>query len=327
MVAAGGRARPRPDVPLAALPGRARVDARAHVHGRATRSWARAAAPGTWRCATASGCGDQRRPPRAPTPPRPCACRCDTYSAMAAGAMTPTEAMQQQLTRIEGEIYPVTLLGRWIDRARGRDDAGADARARQRERSVARVGTWRAGARVPRRATPAPARRGTASELLGYRELYALWERQNWRAHELDFTRGPASSGWPPRPRRRRTRSGASARFYIGEERVTADLAPFVLAAPERRDRDLPRHAARGRGAPRRVLRPLRRRGDGAGRPTTFAAACARWSRRSPRRGATVFDDGLRDIAERIKPRPGRPRAVRGGHHDLPHGGRGRSWR
>ena len=54
--------------------------------------------------------------------------------------------------------------------------------------------------------------------------------------------------------------------FYIGEERVAADLAPFVMAAPTRRGRDLPRHAARGRGAPRRVLRPLHGRGDGARR-------------------------------------------------------------
>ena len=30
--------------------------------------------------------------------------------------------MQKQLTQIEGEIHPITLLGRWIARARGRDD-------------------------------------------------------------------------------------------------------------------------------------------------------------------------------------------------------------
>ena len=38
---------------------------------------------------------------------------------MASGQVSPSIAMQNQLTKIDGEIHPVTLLGRWIARAQG----------------------------------------------------------------------------------------------------------------------------------------------------------------------------------------------------------------
>jgi ribonucleoside-diphosphate reductase beta chain len=67
--------------------------------------------------------------------------------------------------------------------------------------------------------------------LMDYEQLYALWERQNWRSHELDFS--VDKQHWLTTPSEAQQHTAFSlGSFYVGEERVTADLAPFVLAAP-----------------------------------------------------------------------------------------------
>src|SRR5207248_4632160 len=136
------------------------------------------------------------------------------------GALTPTEAMQRDLTSIDGKIYPVTLLGRWMERAQGRDDGELAREREQRARQERRKGSWggNGGAR-------------TTDGLLDYTQLYALWERQNWRAHEIDFS--VDREQWVTTPRESQIHTTWSlGSFYIGEERVTADLVPFVAAAP-----------------------------------------------------------------------------------------------
>jgi hypothetical protein len=47
----------------------------------------------------------------------------DSYQRLASGQVSPSIAMQNQVTKIDGQIHPVTLLGRWIARAQGADDA------------------------------------------------------------------------------------------------------------------------------------------------------------------------------------------------------------
>jgi ribonucleoside-diphosphate reductase beta chain len=73
--------------------------------------------------------------------------------------------------------------------------------------------------------------RGQA-KLLGYSELYELWERQQWLTQEIDFTRD--KQDWlekiPPEEREQRM-YGLSA-FFIGEQRVTDELGPIMRAAP-----------------------------------------------------------------------------------------------
>jgi ribonucleoside-diphosphate reductase beta chain len=66
---------------------------------------------------------------------------------------------------------------------------------------------------------------------MGYGDLYALWERSNWRAHELDFSVDRDHWLATPTEAQRHT-AWTLGSFYVGEERVTADLAPFLLAAP-----------------------------------------------------------------------------------------------
>src|SRR4029078_3140676 len=67
--------------------------------------------------------------------------------------------------------------------------------------------------------------------LLDSRQLYALWERQNWKATELDFSVDREQWVITPREAQESTLLSLGS-FYVGEERVTADLAPFLQAAP-----------------------------------------------------------------------------------------------
>ena len=167
----------------------------------------------------------------------------ETWQRLLRGDITPSSAMQQQLTKVDGAMTPVTTLGRWIDRAEGIDGPELERERRQRELQAARAGSW--GSKVNGGAESAsgdgaagmgdPAhrseRRRQRGDLLSYEDLYALWERSNWRAHELDFSIDREQ--WLITPSEgQRHMAWTLSSFYVGEERVTADLAPFLLAAP-----------------------------------------------------------------------------------------------
>jgi ribonucleoside-diphosphate reductase beta chain len=69
-------------------------------------------------------------------------------------------------------------------------------------------------------------------ELLTYRQLYELWERQQWATQDLDFTQDRRDwEGFDSEERFQRM-TGLSA-FFIGEQRVTAELGPIMRAAPD----------------------------------------------------------------------------------------------
>lgn len=72
----------------------------------------------------------------------------------------------------------------------------------------------------------------TAAETkYGFRDLYHRWEHQQWQATEIDFSRD--ASDWAGLPDAvRRIGLSAMADFYQGEESVTRNLAPLLLAAP-----------------------------------------------------------------------------------------------
>src|SRR3712207_3556375 len=81
-------------------------------------------------------------------------------------------------------------------------------------------------------ALQASADRGDAN-LLSYAELYRLWERQQWRVDDLDFTQDRVD--WHERfdrPRRRAERMGLMG-FFLGEQRVTRELGPLLRAVRE----------------------------------------------------------------------------------------------
>jgi ribonucleoside-diphosphate reductase beta chain len=67
--------------------------------------------------------------------------------------------------------------------------------------------------------------------LLSYAQLYELWERQQWRTQDLDFTQDRVDwHGFPAEERFQRMYGLSS--FFIGEQRVADELGPMMRAAP-----------------------------------------------------------------------------------------------
>src|SRR5688572_5374094 len=233
----------------------------------------------------------------------------DTFRKLVSRELSPTDAMRMQLTSIDGQIYPVTLLGRWMERAQGLDDAELEREERQRALQAARAGSWGSSANgasaAPGQGDPAheaEGQRRAGGELLSYGQLYALWEKQNWKAHEIDFSADKEQ--WLATPGESQAHTAWSlGSFYIGEERVTADLAPFLLAAPSGEVElflatqlvDEARHTAffDRFGGEVMALSAEDLRGRMRELEATMIPA---WHE--------TFDDGLRDIARRIQASP-----------------------
>lgn len=158
----------------------------------------------------------------------------ETWLALVSGDLIPNEAMRRGLVQVDGRMFPVTLMGRWIERSEGRDDAELQREVRQAavQNSRATWGSGAADAGAGGQGDPAvDSARRKGGQLLSYGDLYALWERQNWRAHEIDFAVDKEQWLATPSISQLDTIWSFSA-FYIGEERVAADLAPFLRAAP-----------------------------------------------------------------------------------------------
>jgi ribonucleoside-diphosphate reductase beta chain len=243
----------------------------------------------------------------------------DTFKALLAGDITPTQAMSQQLTDMQDEIYPGTLLGRWIDRAQGRDDRELERETRQRQVQARRAGTWGGivtnGKPVPSQRPVGDADQGDPAhdsagdarrggDLMSYGQLYALWERQNWRVHEIDFS--VDREHWVANPLEAQQHTTWSlGSFYVGEERVTADLAPFVMAAPSGEVEiflstqlvDEARHAAFFDRFGAEVMALDSDDLRGRMRDLESQMLGKPWH--------DVFDDGLRGIARRVQEDPG----------------------
>jgi ribonucleoside-diphosphate reductase beta chain len=214
----------------------------------------------------------------------------DVYRRMAAGELSPNIAMRDHLVDVEGQLHAVTLLGRWIDRSQGRDDAELRREESQRLIQVSREGSWGSGAAA------------ADGELMDYHQLYALWERQNWKAHEIDFSVDKRQ--WVATPTdAQESMTWSLGSFYIGEERVTADLAPFLTAAPSGEVEiflatqlvDEARHTAFFDRFGGEVM--ALDSGDLRGRMRELTEQMlSPWSE--------VFDDALRDISRRIAAKP-----------------------
>ncbi len=68
-------------------------------------------------------------------------------------------------------------------------------------------------------------------KLLSYSELYLLWERQQWRTQDIDFSTDREHwRGFPDEERYQRMYGLSS--FFIGEQEVTDELGPMIKAAP-----------------------------------------------------------------------------------------------
>jgi ribonucleoside-diphosphate reductase beta chain len=68
-------------------------------------------------------------------------------------------------------------------------------------------------------------------KLLSYTELYQLWERQQWRTQDLDFSQDRVDwEGFPDEEKFQRMYGLSS--FFIGEQKVAEELGPMMRAAP-----------------------------------------------------------------------------------------------
>ena len=79
--------------------------------------------------------------------------------------------------------------------------------------------------------------RGALPGPMGYRELYLLWERQQWRTQDIDFTQDRID--WHeriPEEERFQRMYGLSS-FFIGEQKVADELGPIMRAAPTEEQR------------------------------------------------------------------------------------------
>jgi ribonucleoside-diphosphate reductase beta chain len=231
--------------------------------------------------------------------------RYSDWLKLLSGELTPPDAMRLGKTEVEGKIPPVTLLGRWIDRAEGIDGPELEREERQRRLQAQNAGSW--GSKVTgdgassESGDPAESKRPRGG-LMSYEQLYALWERQNWRAHELDFSVDREHWLVTPAEAQRHTAFSIGS-FYVGEERVTADLAPFLLAAPSGEVEaflatqlvDEMRHAVFFDRWASEVM------GLESG---SFRARLHEIEDRMLGPWRFLFDDSLREIANRIKDRP-----------------------
>jgi ribonucleoside-diphosphate reductase beta chain len=68
--------------------------------------------------------------------------------------------------------------------------------------------------------------------LLGYAELYRLWERQQWATQDIDFSQDRID--WHERipAEERYQRMYGLSSFFIGEQKVAEELGPMMRAAP-----------------------------------------------------------------------------------------------
>ena len=71
-----------------------------------------------------------------------------------------------------------------------------------------------------------------AATQISYEDLYARWERGNWRATEIDFTEDRRQWHEVMTAHERRAALWSYAMFFHGEDAVADDLAPFIDAAP-----------------------------------------------------------------------------------------------
>jgi ribonucleoside-diphosphate reductase beta chain len=231
--------------------------------------------------------------------------RYSDWLRLLSGEISPSDAMRLGFTEVEGRIFPVTRMGRWIDRAEGIDAPELDREQRQRRLQAENAGSW--GSKVSSNGASADAGDPAESNrprggLMSYEQLYALWERQNWRAHELDFSVDREHWLVSPAESQRHTAFSIGS-FYVGEERVTADLAPFVLAAPSGEIEaflatqlvDEMRHAVFFDRWASEVM------GLESG---SFRARLHEIEDRMLGPWRFLFDDSLRDVAERIKAKP-----------------------
>ena len=72
----------------------------------------------------------------------------------------------------------------------------------------------------------------TATDRISYEDLYERWEKGNWSATALDFTRDRVDSHETFNDLERKAALWNYSLFFHGEDSVTDNLSPYIYAAP-----------------------------------------------------------------------------------------------
>jgi ribonucleotide reductase beta subunit family protein with ferritin-like domain len=72
----------------------------------------------------------------------------------------------------------------------------------------------------------------SVTDSISYADLYARWERGNWRATEIDLSRDAVDWREKLTDEQRRSALWLYALFFHGEDSVADDLSPYIDAAP-----------------------------------------------------------------------------------------------
>ena len=72
----------------------------------------------------------------------------------------------------------------------------------------------------------------SATAVISYADLYARWERGNWRATELDFSQDVVDWNEKLTAEQRRSALWLYTLFFHGEDSVADNLSPYIDAAP-----------------------------------------------------------------------------------------------
>ena len=72
----------------------------------------------------------------------------------------------------------------------------------------------------------------SATDAVSYDDLYARWERGNWRATEIDFSQDVVDWNEKLTPEQRRSALWLYTLFFHGEDSVADNLSPYIDAAP-----------------------------------------------------------------------------------------------
>src|SRR5512134_2359924 len=70
------------------------------------------------------------------------------------------------------------------------------------------------------------------TDAISYDDLYARWERANWRATEIDFTQDAIDWREKLTGEQRRSALWLYTLFFHGEDSVADNLSPYIDAAP-----------------------------------------------------------------------------------------------
>ena len=187
-------------------------------------------------------CGCTRRSRRSRSPCCRCCARTATRSSRARSTRSCAATSRPSTTTAARSAGATGARTRSARRSRSRSTTSRSRTARSRcatatrsRRSASPIDGLRAAAAGPARPSEYVflTWRPTAADQISYEDLYARWERGNWRATEIDFSAATGAQ-WQEQLLRleRRAALWNYALFFWGEDAVADNLSPFIDAAP-----------------------------------------------------------------------------------------------